>query len=682
MIVKYYQGNVSLDKMTDLCRTTKKGTSAYHLINAAESLGFHAKGMHCSFSSLLDDVLYPFIAHVTIDNTYNHYVVVYENNRKQNNFLIADPADKIKKISYQKFKEIYNETILLFTPTTHIVYDGKEVSIFSFFKNLCFKYKSLLRYFIVISLLFTILSILSALYMKYMIELSQNAASFQNIQFIFLFFLCIMILQSLTFYLRNSLASHINQKISFVLTSETFSYLLSLPYPYFRNRTTGEILLRMQDVGTLQTFVSTFMGTIFIDFPLSIIALFFLFHLQVSMFVYISVLCIFYLLLYKITASFLPAMIEKFQRKRETVHSFMTESIAGFETIKALHIKKTIMQVFEHYYLHYFQTEESLHKQINILYLTKYILDKIGYIFLIYMGVILIRKGNLTIPTFLTCTTLYSYILLPFQNFVQEVPQYKKAIISLKRIGELYISKPKQGYIHSKIRGHIIFSNLTYTYNEQNDILKMVSMEIRQQSKVMILGKSGVGKSTLLKILMKYYDTNRGMVYIDGLDLCDYDKSVIERDICYISQNEVLFTDSLYNNLTLWKKVDPHHLQKILKICEIEEIMDSHSQGLYMPIEENGFNLSGGERQRIILARALLCDFEVLLIDEGMSEIDGARESRILKGIFSYCLCKTILFVTHRTRNASLFDQIIRLEENGQILNIRRKENGKYMVQK
>ena len=110
--------------------------------------------------------------------------------------------------------------------------------------------------------------------------------------------------------------------------------------------------------------------------------------------------------------------------------------------------------------------------------------------------------------------------------------------------------------------------------------------------------------------------------------------------------------------------------------------MDSHSQGLYMPIEENGFNLSGGERQRIILARALLCDFEVLLIDEGMSEIDGARESRILKGIFSYCLCKTILFVTHRTRNASLFDQIIRLEENGQILNIRRKENGKYMVQK
>ena len=138
MIVKYYHGNLSLDKMTDLCRTTKRGASAYHIINAAESLGFHAKGMHCPFSNLFDDVLFPFIAHVTIDNTYNHYVVVYENNQKQNYILIADPADKVKKISYQEFREIYNETILLFTPTTNIIYDGKEVSIFSFFKNLCF----------------------------------------------------------------------------------------------------------------------------------------------------------------------------------------------------------------------------------------------------------------------------------------------------------------------------------------------------------------------------------------------------------------------------------------------------------------------------------------------------------------------------------------------------------------
>lgn len=683
MVVKYYHGNLSLDKIASLCKTTKTGTSAYHIIKAAESLGFEARGMHCSFENLLEkNVSLPCIVHVTINASYYHYIVIYEINQKQKYLLVADPADKMKKLSYHTFAQIYNDTLLLLNPITYITYEEKELSISLFFKNFCHKYKSLLLYFIVISFLCTFLSILSAFYMKYMVELASVKASLNQIQFTLIFFLFVTLLQSFSYYSRNKISMHMNQKIGFVLTTEIFSYLLSLPYPYYQNRTTGEMISRMQEAQILCGVIESFIGIICIDLPVSILSLAFLFHLQPKLFIYALVIGLLYIILCGIFYFVLPPAVENVQRKKATVQSFLTESIRGYETVQGLHIKKSILQVFEHHFLHLFHAEISFRTKINLLYFIKYTFDKVGSLLFIYIGVILLYQNEGTVGSLLACMTIYSYFLLPLQNTLQEMPQYKEAIVALQRVSHLCITNEDKGHVELKVKGDIVLSHLSYTYNDEKDIFKDFNMNIKAQSKVMILGKSGCGKSTFLKILMKYYEIDRNMVYIDGFDLCDYSRLTIERDICYISQKEILFTDTLYNNVTLWKKVDPIHLQKVLDICEINDIISAHPGGLHMLIEENGFNLSGGERQRIILARALLQNFEILLLDEAMSEIDVAREGRILNKMFSYCFCKTILFVTHRFHHASLFDQILRFEEVDKVLDIRRSPNGKYVVQK
>ena len=167
------------------------------------------------------------------------------------------------------------------------------------------------------------------------------------------------------------------------------------------------------------------------------------------------------------------------------------------------------------------------------------------------------------------------------------------------------------------------------------------------------MGNSGSGKTTLLKLIKNYYKANG--VYIND------NENINNKNILYVSQNEILFTDTLYNNITLGKNVDVREFEKVIDICHINEIIKEKKIGYNMLIEENGFNISGGEKQRIILARTLLTHSNVLLLDESLSEVDINLERKILKKLLK--LNKTILLVSHRNNNLDLFDKLFTIKD-------------------
>jgi len=134
----------------------------------------------------------------------------------------------------------------------------------------------------------------------------------------------------------------------------------------------------------------------------------------------------------------------------------------------------------------------------------------------------------------------------------------------------------------------------------------------------------------------------------------------LHQNICYISQNEILFTDSLYNNLVLDKVVEIDELNKVVSDCEVNDIVNNSNLGYKLLIEEDGFNLSGGEKQRIILARSLLKQSKIFIIDEGLSQVDVSLERKILKKILN--TDSTIIFISHRLDNLDLFERLIELE--------------------
>ena len=147
-------------------------------------------------------------------------------------------------------------------------------------------------------------------------------------------------------------------------------------------------------------------------------------------------------------------------------------------------------------------------------------------------------------------------------------------------------------------------------------------------------------------------------IKINDINLNDYKREVLDKNILYISQQEVLFNDTLYNNL-VFDNSNYKSLKEITDICNIENIMDNNLKYNTL-IEENGSNLSGGERQRIVLARTLLKKFNILIIDEGLSEVDIDTERRVLKNMFRKYKDKTIIVISHRLDNMDLFDSVLR----------------------
>ena len=210
--------------------------------------------------------------------------------------------------------------------------------------------------------------------------------------------------------------------------------------------------------------------------------------------------------------------------------------------------------------------------------------------------------------------------------------------------------------------GNIEFKNTTYSYNNRDNVLNRLNIKIKHRDRVLLLGPSGSGKSTILKLLYRYYEINRESIFINNIDINDYTLKDIRDNISYISQNEVLYTDTIKNNIILDREINDIEYLNICKLTYVNDVIKNSNEGHNLLLEENGINLSGGQRQRIILARSLLKTSSIVLIDEGLNEIDIKLERQILNNIFNYYKDRTFIIISHRLNNLDLFNNIIKLE--------------------
>ena len=194
-----------------------------------------------------------------------------------------------------------------------------------------------------------------------------------------------------------------------------------------------------------------------------------------------------------------------------------------------------------------------------------------------------------------------------------------------------------------------------------------INLEINNFDRVIILGNSGSGKSTILKLLLKYYPANRNMIYINDIDINDLTLQDMRNNITALTQNEFVYNDTIKNNIIMNRNINDNEFLEICKLTYVDEFVEDMFLGYDTKLEENGLNLSGGQRQRIMLARMLLKPAKIILIDEGLNAIDINLERKILKNIFKkYTEC-TIIIISHRIENLDLFKKIIHIDK-GEII--------------
>lgn len=661
MIINFYGGNLPIDQIRDLTKTDKNGTTAFHIIEACKSIGFNAEGIKTSLEQLnKENLILPCIAHVVIDGKYKHFVVIYKIDFKNKKIIIADPSCSIKKITFSEFQKMWSGVLITLYPLKKLPLT-QNISFIDFLLKIIKLHKAFIFNIIMLSIFITMFSVISSFYMKNILD----AINYNNLTIIFIFFLFINIFKILSDFFRNKLLIYLNQKIDLLLTLDTYKKIISLPYNYYHTRTTGDIISRVNDLSIIRNMITKVSLSLFIDLPLALVT-FIIFYIINTKLFFISLIIVFiYLLLMIFSKNRITNNINTIQVNKSETMSYMIETINGFETVKSVGNEAQIIDKFEKKYVKFLKNIFKFDNYNNTISILKYLVNAVGYLTIIYVGAKMVTLGNLTFGDLLVFVNLLNYFLEPIKNIIDLNSEIKEAKNSLRRILELFKNEnKKQTFIDNVKVKEISFNNLSYSYDYKEKQLKNINLKLKKQ-KILILGKSGSGKSTLFKLLMRYYEIPRNQITINGYDINDYKDDVIKQNFSYISQNEILYTDSIYNNLKIDKNITEEQIIEISKKCFIDEFLND--LGLNMLIEENGYNLSGGQRQRIILARALLKNFEVLIIDEGLSQMDINLERKILKNLFKMYENKMIIVISHRLDNMDLYDRVIELK-NGEIV--------------
>lgn len=660
-IIRYYNGNISLNKLMEMTKTTKNGTTFYNLSEAASKIGMASKAYYVDDFNNISVYSCPFISQV-IRNGYTHFVVVYKISKDK--LLIMDPALGSLYMSREKFLNIWTGYIMMFEKVKILPNYKDEKYINKLLYGLILNNKKIIVNCLLLTLMFCFLTIGYSVYLKVMIDKVLNQDKYLLIVISLIFFIVILF-RSLTNLFRNQMLSYFNMKVDISLFLNSFKRILLLPYNYYKNKTTGEIISRVNDLSYIKQIISQLLTTVFLDIVLLLFSLVCLYFINSKMFVISFFIAILYVIIIFIYPRFIKTKIYESQAEVAKVNSYLVESISGLETIKGLRCEKMVNDRLESFYTKAQATIFDYNIISNGVLFLKDLIFYVGVLLINYVGCVDIMNGNFTVGSLLTFNTILGYFLNPLQNFIDLADDYVYVRGVFKRANGLY--EVKLDDLESKnglrVEGDILFNNLDFSFNGKDQILKSIKIEFKAKEKILLLGNSGSGKSTLLKILYKYYDVSRGMVLVNGIDINDFSISDIRDDIIYVSQNETLYTGSIKDNILLNRDIDYKDFLDMCYYLEVDNIIKDNLLGYDFLLEENGANISGGERQRIILARALFKKGNIILIDEGLSQMDIDLERRVLKRIFSIFKDKMIIVVSHRFNNMDLYDKVFKLKD-------------------
>ena len=510
---------------------------------------------------------------------------------------------------------------------------------------------------------------LASFHFKFLLDNAINFEVSDNLFLISYLLLIIYLFKELTTIFRNIILNKILTYFDESTTFKTFKQVLLLPYLYYKNRTTGEVISRFRDLITIKTFLANLICFLSTDVISILIFSYFLFKYQNKLALIIILFATFLIFITKINSSKKRKFLHRISKDEDMLNSYLIESISNVDTIKGSHLEKRLIDRFFYKYKNMLDNIYTYYLNFEKLNFIKKLINDFLLVIIYALGSYLVIKGKLTLGEIIIYQSCFTYFNISWKNFIELLENYYDFSIALKRIDDLFVIKQETFtnnfyYLSYDLVGDIIINNLTYKVGSRY-LFKNFNFQIKTGEKILITGESGSGKSSLMKILMRYITVPYNVVSIANIDINHYHLENIRNNITYVSNNEYLFTDTIKNNICLYKEISEKDFLNVAAICLLNEIIDKDI-AYEKIVEENGFNFSGGERQRIILARSLLKQSDIYIFDEALSQIDSEKELEIIKNIFSYLKGKTIIFISQNKKNKDIFERTIYLK-NGKV---------------
>lgn len=657
-IMKYYGCEASHEEVTFTLKTDIDGSNAYNIINGSKNYGFDGYGIHYTYEEIINnEISFPIICHIIKNNMY-HFIVVYKVNK--NTLTIMDPSTNITKITFEEFKEMYQNTSLVIYPIkkiNNIRSKNKLLELIISYLNL--ENNKLFITFI-LSILLIIISILLNYYSLIVIDYILPNYNLNILLKLTIMFLITSIFKSIINFIRGKLIIDINSKISINLNNDVIRKLFNLPYQFFKNKSTPEVISRINDLKDFKDSFTEIIINVSTNILLVSISMILLLKINIKLFIIYLIEIIIYILIIIIYKRSNNKYIDNILISESNYNKVLNESIYSYEINKNLNLKNNTIKKIEISNIKNIFNHKKYDSQINVQLLIKDLTSNIIYIFSIFISSIFIHKNIISIGNFLLFNSLIFYFTEPLKSILDLEPNINYIKNVYRRINDLLLVTTKEEFISNKfINGNIVINNLRY-----NNLFNDVSFKIKYGSKFLLYGDSGSGKSTLIKILLKYIDEYNGEIFIDEKNIKDINSNIISNSITYVSQNNFLLNDTLKNNIIYDRRVNDSEYENVIHLCNLDNLRNSNRLRNNMIIEEDGFNISGGERQKIILARSILKDSEFIILDEALSEVGVMEEKEIIKKLFNYFKGKTIIYISHKEEIISMFKDKYKLERS------------------
>ena len=675
-ICNHYKKEILLSKIRELSKTTEKGSTMLGLVEALESLGFDVKAWRGNREVFDKPFTLPCIARVYTKEGLSHFVVITKVNK--NHIYIMDPAEGkiIKKKKEDFFQDFANELLLCIPNANFIPDKEKAKSVFSRFATLILSQKKLFVLAIIGSIILTALGIISTVFNKLLMdEIIPYNLKNQLVAFCIGFGL-IGLFNILLSAARQHLLLHLSLRIDIPLTLNYFNHIFNLPFSFFGSRKVGDILTRFQDVGTVKDIFSDILLSLLLDIMLTIISGIILAVINIKLFLIILAMTIVSIVLVYIFKQPYKKLNKEAMEKSSAMNSEIIDDLKGAETIKSFGVEKLTMDQIEQKYISSLKVGYRGNVLSNIQGSISSFIGNIGNLVLTGVAAYFVMDGNITLGTMMMFMQLAGYFMDPVGRLVSLQMKIQEANIALTRMSELLDLEEEQEKSKNlkkdfNIDGDISVKNVSFRYGAGRLILKDINLDIKKGETVALVGETGGGKTTLAKLILGLYTPNEGNIIINNNDLESIDKRELRNQVGYVPQNVQLFSTSVMDNIRLGKQdATLEQVQDVASKAGCSGFIDEMPTKYYTYLEEAGTNLSGGERQRLALARTLLKEPKILVLDECTSNLDFLIERKIMDTLNELKCTKII--IAHRLSTIKNADKIVVLE-NGSI-----KETGNH----
>ena len=484
----------------------------------------------------------------------------------------------------------------------------------------------------------------------------------QSIALIIVYAVVLYFLRNLLAYSSQWVMAHVRSDFLYTLRNRLYDTMVSLPLGYFTRQNKGDAVTRA--VNDTQEVEYTILVSIqkFLTDPIALVCYIgFLFYIDYQLTFWAVLLMPVSFLIIGFLAYLLKRSSKTYRQRLGVLLSHVEETLSGLRVIYSFNAQERAYSRFSQLNQKFHQNQKKVYRQSYLANPLSEFLGVVSVMVVLVIGgsLVLSERASLSPELFITYIALFSQIITPISNISSAFSDYKRGEAALDRINEfLSVEDPVRDLPDalpvSDFKDKIAFCDVSFAYFD-TEVISHLDLEVKKGQTVAFVGQSGAGKSTLADLLMRFYDPTGGEILLDGVAVNKFRVAYYRSLFALVSQDVMLFNDTIYNNITLGRAATMEEVEEAAKAANIYDFVMSLPDGFNHIVGDRGTVLSGGQRQRVSIARAVLRNAPVLVLDEATSAMDTESERLIQQSVEELAKQRTVVMIAHRlstVRNA------------------------------